>query len=62
MKSKKLTLSLVVASTLFAISTFAEEITLDPIVVSSDFRAKKLSQTSNSVTILSEEIRLHNHL
>ena len=31
------------------------EITLDPIVVNSDFRAKKLSKTSNSVTVLGEE-------
>jgi len=31
------------------------EVTLDPIVVSSDFRAKKLSDTASSVTVLGEE-------
>ena len=36
-------------------ATSESDITLDPIVVSSDFRAKKLSQTSNSVTVLSED-------
>jgi outer membrane receptor protein involved in Fe transport len=36
-------------------NTFAKEVTLDPIVVNSDFRAKKLSQTSNSVTVLTED-------
>ena len=42
-------------SAIFTTSSFAEEITLDPIVVSSDFRAKKLSQTSNTVTVIGEE-------
>ncbi|MBU3014901.1 TonB-dependent receptor [Poseidonibacter lekithochrous] len=31
-----------------------ETITLDPIVIGADFREKKLSQTSNSVTLISE--------
>jgi len=55
MTTKKLTLSLMAASALFATTSFAEEITLDPIVVSSDFRAKKLSATSNTVTVLGED-------
>ena len=54
MKSNILTLSLIASVALMSTETFAEEITLDPIVVSSDFRAKKLSKTSNAVTILSE--------
>ncbi len=55
MKTKKLTLSLMAACTVLSISAFAEEVTLDPIVVSSDFREKKLSQTSNSVTVIGED-------
>ena len=33
----------------------ADEITLDPIVVGADFREKKLSQTSNAVTVIGED-------
>ena len=55
MTSKKLTLSLMAATALFSSTAFAEEVTLDPIVVGSDFRAKKLSKTSNSVTVIGEE-------
>jgi outer membrane receptor protein involved in Fe transport len=55
MTSKTFTLSFIAVSAMFSTSTFAEEVTLDPIVVSSDFRAKKLSQTSNSVTVIGED-------
>ena len=55
MKSNILTLSLITSYALMGTATFAQEITLDPIVVNSDFREKKLSQTSNSVTVLSED-------
>ena len=54
MKSNILKLSVLASYTLLGTVLFAEEVTLDPIVVSSDFRAKKLSQTSNSVTVLDE--------
>jgi len=55
MTSKTLTLSLMAATAVLSTSAFAEEITLDPIVVSSDFRAKTLSKTSNAVTLLTED-------
>ncbi|SFV63027.1 TonB-dependent receptor [hydrothermal vent metagenome] len=55
MKSKILTLSIFASSVLLTTSTFAEEVTLDPIVVSSDFRQKKLSKTSTSVTVIGQE-------
>jgi outer membrane receptor protein involved in Fe transport len=40
---------------LLNISVLAEEITLDPIVVSSDFRDKNLSQVSNSVSVIGSD-------
>jgi len=55
MTSKILTLSILASSALLTTPTFAEEVTLDPIVVSSDFREKKLSETTNSVVIIGEE-------
>jgi len=55
MTSKTLTLSLITSFALMGTTTFAEEVTLDPIVVSSDFREKKLSETSNTVTVIGEE-------
>lgn len=55
MKSKKLTLSLLAASVVMQISAVADEVTLDPIVVSSDFREKKLSETSDAVTVIGED-------
>ena len=55
MTSKILTLSILASSALLTTATFAEEITLDPIVVSSDFREKKLSQTSASVSVVGTE-------
>ncbi|UFH60578.1 TonB-dependent receptor [Sulfurovum mangrovi] len=54
MHTKLLPLSLIAVLALQ--SAYAENGTeLDPIVVSSDFREKKLSQTSNSVTVIGEE-------
>ncbi|MBT5323041.1 MAG: TonB-dependent receptor, partial [Campylobacteraceae bacterium] len=38
-----------------ALDISQEEITLDPIVVSSDFREKSLSETSNAITVLSDD-------
>lgn len=55
MTSNKLTLSLLAASALFSTTSFADEVTLDPIVVSADFREAKLSETTNSVTVISED-------
>ena len=55
MTSKFLTLSILASSALLTTPTFAEEVTLDPIVVSSDFREKKLSETTTSVSIIGEE-------
>ena len=55
MKTKILTGSMIAAYALLNTTAFAEETTeLDPIVVSADFRAKKLSETSNSVSIVGE--------
>ena len=55
MTSKILTLSILASSALLTTPTFSEEITLDPIIVGADFRAKKLSEVSNSVTVIGEE-------
>ena len=55
MTSKFLTLSILASSALLTIPTFAEEVTLDPIVVGADFRDKKLSETTTSVAIIGEE-------
>ena len=55
MTSKILTLSILASSALLSTPTFAEEVTLDPIVVSSDFRDKKLSETTTSVSVIGEE-------
>ncbi len=55
MKSKTLTVSMIAAYALLNTPAFAEEITLDPIVVGADFREKKLSQTTESVTVIGEE-------
>ena len=54
MTTKTLTLSIVATTALLSTPAFAET-ELDPIVVNSDFRESKLSQTSNSVTIIGEE-------
>jgi len=55
MKIPNLTLSLITSVSLLSSNSYANTVELDPIVVNSDFREKKLSQTSNSVTILSED-------
>ena len=56
MKSKILTGSIIATYALLNTPAFAEETTtLDPIVVSADFRETKLSQTTNSVTVIGEE-------
>jgi len=56
MKSKILSVSVIASYALLSTSTFAEETTtLDPIVVSADFREAKLSETANSVSVIGEE-------
>jgi len=55
MTSKILTLSLIASAVLVSVPTFAEEVTLDPIVVGADFREQNLSQVSNSVSIIGEK-------
>jgi iron complex outermembrane receptor protein len=55
MTSKIISVSLIASAALVSVPSIAEEITLDPIVVSSDFREKKLSQTGNAVTVVGEE-------
>lgn len=54
MKSNLLRVSVIASYALLATSAFAEETTLDPIVVSSDFREKTLSQSTNSMAVISE--------
>jgi len=53
MTTKTLTLSIVATTAL--LTTIHAETELDPIVVSSDFRENKLSQTSNAITVIGEE-------
>ncbi len=55
MKSKILTASIIASYALLNTPAFAEETTLEPIVVSADFREKTLSETTNSVTVIGEE-------
>ncbi len=58
MTSKTLTISMIAAYALLNTAAFAENetgLTLDPIVVSSDFREQNLSQVSSSVTVISEK-------
>ncbi|GIU01692.1 TonB-dependent receptor [Sulfurovum sp. TSL6] len=55
MKTKILTGSIIAAYALLNTPAFAEEVTLDPIVVSADFREAKLSETANSVSVIGEE-------
>jgi outer membrane receptor protein involved in Fe transport len=55
MKTKLLTGSMIAAYALLNTSAFAEETTtLDPIVVSADFREQNLSKVSGSVSLISE--------
>ncbi len=55
MKTKILTGSIIAAYAVLNTPAFAEEVTLDPIVVSADFREAKLSETANSVSVIGEE-------
>jgi outer membrane receptor protein involved in Fe transport len=55
MKNKILTTSLLAATTLLSVSSFGEEINLDPIVVGADFREQNLSQVSSSITVIGED-------
>ncbi|MCW8822180.1 MAG: TonB-dependent receptor, partial [Sulfurovum sp.] len=55
MKTKILTGSIIAAYALLNTAAFADEATLDPIVVSADFREAKLSETTNSVSVIGEE-------
>jgi outer membrane receptor protein involved in Fe transport len=56
MKSKILTGSIIATYALLNTPAFAEETTtLDPIIVSADFREAKLSETTNSVSVIGEE-------
>ncbi len=55
MKNKILKTSLIAAVTLAGVSSFGEEINLDPIVVGADFREQNLSQVTNSVSVISEK-------
>ena len=55
MTSKLLSISIIASSVLLTVPTWAEEITLDPIVVGADFREKKLSETTTSLTVVGEE-------
>ncbi len=54
-KNKTLTTSLIAMYALAGVSSFAEEVTLDPIVVGADFREQNLSQVSNSVSLITED-------
>lgn len=54
MKSKFLTVSIIASIALLGTSTFAEEVTLDPIVVGADFREQNLSKVAGSVSIITE--------
>ncbi|WP_121627898.1 TonB-dependent receptor [Poseidonibacter antarcticus] len=55
MKIKNLTLSACTSFILLSSLAYAEDITLDSITVTSDFRDKNLSQTSNAISVLSED-------
>jgi outer membrane receptor protein involved in Fe transport len=63
MKNHKITISLIATTAIFSSPAFADSsiastettIELDPIIVSADFREKKLSQTNNSVSVIGEE-------
>ncbi len=55
MKTKILTGSIIATYALLNTAALAEEVTLDPIVVSADFREKTLSETTNSVSVTGEE-------
>ncbi|NOR54726.1 MAG: TonB-dependent receptor [Sulfurovum sp.] len=54
MTSNILKHSILTASVLLSSQAFAEEVTLDPIVVGADFRDKNLSEVAGSVSLISE--------
>lgn len=55
MKTKILTGSIIASYALLGTPAFSEEVTLDPVVVSADFREQNLSRVSNSVAVIGEE-------
>ncbi len=55
MKIQNLTLSAFTSFILLSSCAYAENIILDPITVTSDFRNKSLSQTSKAISVLSED-------
>jgi outer membrane receptor protein involved in Fe transport len=55
MTTKHLTLSLLAVSALASNTSFAEELTLDAIVVNADFREQNLSKVGAAVTVLTED-------
>ncbi|MEA2047137.1 MAG: TonB-dependent receptor [Campylobacterota bacterium] len=54
MKFNTFTVSIATACAIMTISAFAEEATLDPIVVGADFREQNLSKVAGSMSIISE--------
>ncbi|MDQ7047812.1 MAG: TonB-dependent receptor [Sulfurovum sp.] len=54
MTSKILRLSIIASSAVISVPTFAEEVTLDSIVVGADFREQNLSKVAASVSLISE--------
>jgi outer membrane receptor for ferrienterochelin and colicin len=55
LKIKNLTLSACTSFILLSSLAYAEDVILDQITVSSDFRDASLSQTSKAISVLSEE-------
>ncbi len=55
MKTKILTSSIIATYALLNTPAFSEETTLDPIVVSADFREQNLSQVSSSISVIGEK-------
>jgi len=55
MTTKLLNLSLLTSTLLLSTNTFANEVTLDPIVVGADFRDTNLSQVAGSVSLIGED-------
>ena len=55
MTSNFLTLSIVTSCTLLTTFAYADEVILDPMVVSSDFRVKALSNISNAISVLHKD-------
>jgi outer membrane receptor protein involved in Fe transport len=55
LKIQNLTLSVIASAILLTPCAYADEVTVEPIIVTSDFRDKSLAKTSNAVTVLSTE-------